>query len=70
MEAGPDGGYSLGEERIEDGLTGIMRQLEATVFLDAVAARELHDWLGQKLSEFEKMIADAKTAEGAKETTE
>lgn len=51
-----DHGRDVGPEEITDTLEGVMRQLEATVFLDLNASREFYRWFGQKVSDLEEIV--------------
>lgn len=41
--------YTLGAEKIEETLSGVIRQLEVTVFMDMNGSREFFSWLGKKI---------------------
>jgi hypothetical protein len=53
VDVNDQGEPRLGREVVEEGLTGIMRQLEVTVMLDINAARELTTWLVRHVKEIE-----------------
>ncbi len=50
------GSYLLGKEKVEESLSGVMRQLEVTVFMDINASREFYSWLGNKIWRLEETI--------------
>lgn len=49
-----DGQLSLGPEVFKEGLSGLMRQLEATVVMDINTARDFYVWLGNKVADLEE----------------
>lgn len=57
VEMGENGEpIGLGPEAVEEGLEGVMRQLEATVLLDLNAARELASWLVRHVAQLEGLM--------------
>lgn len=68
LEAKTSGELIAAPEVIEDSLSGVMRQLEATVFMDAVTAREFYDWFGLKLASLEEHIGTAPPLNSDKDT--
>jgi hypothetical protein len=54
--AGKDGAFDLGPELVTDVLPGIVRQVEATVYMDLKAVQELYVWMGINLSALEKAL--------------
>jgi len=50
------GAGELGPEEIGETLGGVMRQLEATIFMDVNAAREFYGWFGEKLLQLEESL--------------
>lgn len=53
IEAGEHETFLLGPENIEETLSGVMRQLEVTVFMDMNTSREFLKWLREKVGDLE-----------------
>jgi hypothetical protein len=56
----PVEGNVMGEPEIIQGRTGIVRELEIDLMMSREKAAELRDWLSQRISEFDSVIAKAK----------
>lgn len=54
LSAETSGKFELGEERIDESLGGIMRQLETTIYMDFNTAREFYEWFGNKVHDLEE----------------
>jgi hypothetical protein len=59
--------FTLGPEEIVEVLPGVVRQVEATVYMDFKALQELYTWLGTQVSAMEeafKVPADQRVGKG------
>jgi hypothetical protein len=52
--SGEEGTYELGPEEMVEVLPGVVRQVEATVYMDLKSVQELYSWLGPQVAAMEK----------------
>lgn len=64
VEVSPTG--SLGARVNQVGKDGIVRELDVDIMMSKRAARELRDWLTEKLSEIERIEEEVKASEAKK----
>ena len=47
---------TLGEENVSDTLSGLVRQVETTIYMDIRTAQELYSWLGPHVAAMERRL--------------
>ena len=59
----PDG--ALGDQETVVSRGGIVRELEVDAIMSIETAKSLHDWLGRKLSDAKRLVAETGTTESS-----